>query len=86
MVSTSWFLFSLNALVKLERIRDRYLSRNTGVQDDLEGIHTISRMMCVIWPKMLRGFLSLCLAYVEPKVMTLLVIIGICAIAPGRMT
>ena len=79
-------LVPVNALGKLGRSRYWYPPQSAEVQDNLEGIHAISRLMCEIWQKMLGGLLSLHLAYVQPKVMMLLVIIRICAIATGRMT
>ena len=58
-VGPYWLLVTVNALVKLGRSRDRSLPRSAGVQDNLEGIHKISRLMCKIWQKMLMGFLIL---------------------------
>ena len=57
------FLVPLNALGNLGCSRDHSLPWSSGVQDNIEGIHEISRLMCEIWKKMSGGFLSLLLVY-----------------------
>ena len=62
MASISWLLVPVNDLGNLGRSRDWYLPRSAGFQDNIEGIHAISRLMGAIWKKISVGLLSLILA------------------------
>ena len=51
-------LVPVNTLENLGCIRDFSLLHSAGFQDNLEGIHSISRLMYEIWQKMSGGVLE----------------------------
>ena len=63
-VGTYLLKVSVNSLGKLRHNRDISLPWSSVVQDNCEGIHAISRLVCEIWQKMSGNFLNLCLAQV----------------------
>ena len=50
----------MNALGELVHIGGKSLPWSAGVQDNLEGVHAISQMMCAIWQK--------CWGFLEPAI------------------